>query len=312
MHSLISRRWFSLRAALLTVGLVAPQGLAAASGLTSLSGTYSSTIVDWPKGKTGTVQILGFVSGAIDASGRFSLVLPTRAQLGSVLRPVSGLFAEQSNSTKDEVCKGQGTATPNSALYQWFGLQASIDGGSTVALKLKSDTHLPYALGQGYSTLLFLDTQTALNGSVSCAGYTETYTGTFPAGWSLPAGKVTAISSAGVYSDLISAAPLPADVTWHLYDLVTGIGVQLAPVVAGSPGIDLDGLTPGAPAERAGVQLHDLLVEVDGKSISGLSLEAVAALVRGKAGTVVTLGVRRGSETAIRRIRVTRAEIQVP
>lgn len=79
--------------------------------------------------------------------------------------------------------------------YGISGLGASIDGGGPASLKLNSDAHLPYPLGRGCSWLLFVDVPTALNGTVSCNGYTETYKEMFPAGWSLPSGTVTAISA---------------------------------------------------------------------------------------------------------------------
>ncbi|MEO5904238.1 MAG: S41 family peptidase [Gemmatimonadaceae bacterium] len=51
--------------------------------------------------------------------------------------------------------------------------------------------------------------------------------------------------------------------------------------------------TPGSPAERAGVQPGDRVVEVDGKAAKGWTLEEAMKSFRGKAGTRVALRIER-------------------
>ena len=58
-------------------------------------------------------------------------------------------------------------------------------------------------------------------------------------------------------------------------------------------------LTPIAdmPAEKAGVQKGDVLIAVDGKTITKeMTIEQIIALVRGQINTNVTLSVQRKSE----------------
>ena len=69
---------------------------------------------------------------------------------------------------------------------------------------------------------------------------------------------------------------------------------------------------PGTPAEKAGIKAGDVIVRVDGKDVTGLSLQDVVTLVRGPAGTAVTLTVLHLGAANPTDIKVTRAQINVP
>lgn len=56
---------------------------------------------------------------------------------------------------------------------------------------------------------------------------------------------------------------------------------------------------PGSPAERAGLQTGDRLVELDGKSMRGWTVAEARNALRGPAGSTVKLVVERGSGTRI-------------
>jgi carboxyl-terminal processing protease len=86
-----------------------------------------------------------------------------------------------------------------------------------------------------------------------------------------------------------------------------GMTVQLN---ADGKGIDVVQITPGGPAEEAGIQNGDILVAVDGQSIAGMDLTAASALVKGESGTQVKLTVLRGDQQI--EITATRRAIQTP
>jgi carboxyl-terminal processing protease len=67
-----------------------------------------------------------------------------------------------------------------------------------------------------------------------------------------------------------------------------------------------------SPAQQAGLKSGDTIVQVDGKDLTGVSLDEVVRLVRGPAGTQVTLTVIHLDETTPVDIKVTRAKITVP
>ncbi len=70
---------------------------------------------------------------------------------------------------------------------------------------------------------------------------------------------------------------------------------------------------PDSPAIRTGVLDGDVLVAVDNKPISAtLSFDDIAALVRGKVGTKVTISVRRSSSEALLSFTITRQVINTP
>jgi carboxyl-terminal processing protease len=66
----------------------------------------------------------------------------------------------------------------------------------------------------------------------------------------------------------------------------------------------------GTPAERAGLQRDDIIVEVDGQDIRGQTIDEVTANVRGPAGTDVTLKVDRAG--TVFDVAITRAAVVVP
>ena len=52
----------------------------------------------------------------------------------------------------------------------------------------------------------------------------------------------------------------------------------------------------GSPASRAGVLPKDVIITIDGKSTKGMTTEDAVKLIRGQAGTKVTLQVRRKNQ----------------
>ncbi len=66
----------------------------------------------------------------------------------------------------------------------------------------------------------------------------------------------------------------------------------------------------GTPAEDAGLQREDLILQVDGEDIQGWTIDEVTATVRGPAGTEVVLTVERASD--VFDVAITRAAFVVP
>jgi carboxyl-terminal processing protease len=65
----------------------------------------------------------------------------------------------------------------------------------------------------------------------------------------------------------------------------------------------------GSPAEQAGLQPKDIVLEIDGVATTDLSLDEAAARMRGQRGTQVQLQVRREDETTPRKVALTREVI---
>jgi carboxyl-terminal processing protease len=72
----------------------------------------------------------------------------------------------------------------------------------------------------------------------------------------------------------------------------SGVGIDVTPVPAG---LLVQTVFVGMPAARAGIRQADLITAVDGHSLAGLAGSAKTGLIRGRAGTSVTLRVTRGA-----------------
>lgn len=68
---------------------------------------------------------------------------------------------------------------------------------------------------------------------------------------------------------------------------------------------------PGTPAEKAGIQTGDQIIEIDGKSAQSLSEDDAVGVLRGPKGTSVNLKIRRPGIDQPLNIRIERAEIHV-
>jgi carboxyl-terminal processing protease len=87
----------------------------------------------------------------------------------------------------------------------------------------------------------------------------------------------------------------------------SGIGVE---VTMENNRITIMAAFPGSPAEEAGLLPGDQIVQVDGRSIEGLSLNDAVKDIRGEEGTEVTLGIIREGLPNIFQVTLKRARIQ--
>jgi len=92
----------------------------------------------------------------------------------------------------------------------------------------------------------------------------------------------------------------------------TGIGVQLMGDPKTGDIIVVNTVSDG-PAQKAGVLPGDIVVEIDGMELQGVTAEVAAAKCRGKVGSQVTLALRHGGvgkpQESVTQLSVTRAPI---
>ena len=70
----------------------------------------------------------------------------------------------------------------------------------------------------------------------------------------------------------------------------SGVGITMTAV---NGRVIVTSVVVGSPAEGAGLQSGDYIMKIDGKDIEGMDIEDVALLIRGEAGTSVTLTVEK-------------------
>jgi len=68
-------------------------------------------------------------------------------------------------------------------------------------------------------------------------------------------------------------------------------------------------ILPGSPAEKASMKPDDWIIEIDGKKLAGLDAKDRVGLLRGKAGTKVTLLLERGEPAQEVRLSIERAPL---
>lgn len=104
--------------------------------------------------------------------------------------------------------------------------------------------------------------------------------------------------------DDVRTAPSAAAVE----DSVVGIGIEVKKV---EEGLRVERVLNNGPAHEAGLLAGDVIVNVDGKTLSNLTLDASVDLIGGPSGSRITLGIKRnnGAPFAVSMIR-RRVEIQ--
>ncbi len=88
----------------------------------------------------------------------------------------------------------------------------------------------------------------------------------------------------------------------------SGIGAELGQDSQGT----LQVISPitGMPADKAGLKAQDLITSINGQTTQGMSVDSAVKLIRGKAGTSVTLTLVRGGQPLT--ITITRQNITLP
>ncbi len=90
---------------------------------------------------------------------------------------------------------------------------------------------------------------------------------------------------------------------------IGGIGVMIEPD-ATTGFVRITYVLPGSPAERAGIQLGDFVTAVNGAPTKGLSVDGVSSMLRGKAGTVVSVSLMRVTAPSV--VSITREDVRPP
>jgi carboxyl-terminal processing protease len=102
--------------------------------------------------------------------------------------------------------------------------------------------------------------------------------------------EFTAAAAGGLDS---YSAYLTGDQLKEIYSQIkgnfVGLGVELKDAAGG--GLEIVHVIPGSPAERANIQSGDVITEIDGRALAGMTVDAAAGLLTGEEGSVVEVRV---------------------
>ena len=90
---------------------------------------------------------------------------------------------------------------------------------------------------------------------------------------------------------------------------IGGIGVMIEPD-ATSGEVRISYVLPSTPAERAGVQVGDVITAVNGTPTKGRGVEGVSSMLRGQSGTAVSVSLQRTGNPST--LSITREDVQPP
>jgi carboxyl-terminal processing protease len=97
-------------------------------------------------------------------------------------------------------------------------------------------------------------------------------------------------------------------VSWTQGDVrYEGIGARLR-----SNPLQLQQIFPESPAEAAGLRFGDIVLAIDGEPATELAAADAALIIRGEAGTTVTLTIMRGTQQTIMDIEIERGNVRIP
>ena len=96
------------------------------------------------------------------------------------------------------------------------------------------------------------------------------------------------------WSYYIPASELPSFLE-NSENAYVGIGVTVQATEDNS-GLMVIAVQPGGPAEEAGVQVGDVIIQVDGESAQDRTVTEISAMIKGEEGTVVSVTVLRSGE----------------
>jgi carboxyl-terminal processing protease len=105
------------------------------------------------------------------------------------------------------------------------------------------------------------------------------------------------------------APPEQATLAEELAGEIEGIGVY---AIQPEGRFTIVSVIPGSPAHEAGLRPNDVIDAADGTSLQGITNEAALALIRGPAGSTVTLTIVRPGEAAPLTVEVERRAVALP
>ncbi len=269
--------------------------------------TIGGPVRDWTSGATGEVQLYvgnlapnnldyskSLGAAKVDTKGQFTLTLPDAAAVAPALLPAASEFK------LNVPCEGNLKVEPAAAL-NFFDLAGYDSFGLRITTLRLGNTRLEWLKpGDMLNLLVYAARATKLTGNTLCQ---ENATGkratdaprwnwdaALQPGWNVLNVKI-GDRKEGSLTAVVNTGDLPATSGWFQFIGRGGLTMSVENTEHGQ--VRVVGMAADGAAARAGLQNGDIVLEIDGVSMKGLTSTQVAERVRGEPDTTITLKVLR-------------------
>ncbi len=260
------------------------------------SGVLKGKIEDWDKDQKGQIQVLAddlkgtvLASAEVAEDGLFSLELPKK--VNNILSQIQKSFAS------DQGCVGKGGATPNKASWGSYHLELKMEDKAAGDVVQRSSNQM-WKQNQIASELFYFNEAVALEGVHSCPDSNNQWNAVrVSKGWNLLPYRWIHNDQGLEERQYDLTLPIK-DLKWFWKEQYGIVGMSLEAVKDGR-GAKVTAVAKDSPADQAGIQIGDVIYQVDRQVVKSQIFVNLIRLIRGEPGSPLKLTLERSGHDVL-------------